>query len=78
MSPNGTPPGSTSPSPGSNGGRNGVIGRALTVLATLPPAFLVLVVLNVAFIGVMGWVIDAHSERRAELIERILESCLDK
>jgi len=77
--PEGTPTSTPSQS-GANGGRNGngVIGRALAVLATLPPAFLALLVLNFAFIGVMGWVLDAHSERRAELLERIIETCMKK
>ena len=75
---NETPTGKISPSSSANGGRNGVIGRTLAVLATLPPAFLALIVLNLLFIAVMGWVLDAHGERRLELIEKVLESCLDK
>jgi hypothetical protein len=42
----------------------------------LPPAFLLLVVLNCLFLGVIAWVFDHNAETRNALLTKIVERCL--
>jgi hypothetical protein len=52
--------------------------RAMCVLPVplLPPAFLLLVVLNCLFLGVIAWVFDHNAETRNALLTKIVERCL--
>ena len=51
------------------------LGRAL--IGALPPAFLLLCVINVAFLAAVLWFLDNQSEARLHLIERIIDRCVD-
>jgi hypothetical protein len=46
------------------------------LIRALPPAFLLLVILNIVFMGVAGWVFQHNTEQRNELLNKIVESCL--
>jgi hypothetical protein len=46
------------------------------LIRALPPAFLLLVLLNIAFLGVTSWVFSHNSEQRNLLLTKIIESCL--
>jgi len=39
---------------------------------------LLLVILNIVFLGVVGWVFSHNSEQRNALLTKIVESCLLK
>jgi len=62
-------------------------GRSTTkVLATiperlikaLPPGFVVLVVLNVLFMGVLAYAVQHNSEARNTLLKTIIDRCLER
>jgi hypothetical protein len=46
------------------------------LIRVLPPAFLMLIVLNIVFLGVFWWVFDHNVSARTELLNRIVEKCL--
>jgi hypothetical protein len=46
------------------------------LIRVLPPAFLLLVILNCLFLGVVAWVFDHNATMRNELLTRIVERCL--
>ena len=56
---------------------NGLLaGISERLIRVLPPAFLMLIVLNIVFLGVFWWVFDHNTTARAELLNRIVEKCL--
>jgi hypothetical protein len=60
-----------------NGARNGLLATVSDKLVkALPPAMLVLVLLNICFIGVVGYIFQHNSEQRNALLTRIVENCL--
>jgi hypothetical protein len=62
-----------------NGRRNGgsvLVSISERLIRVLPPAFLLLLVMNVMFLGVVAWVVDHNSEARNALLTRIVEKCL--
>jgi hypothetical protein len=46
------------------------------LIRALPPAFLLLVIMNIAFLGVAAYVFQHNTEVRNVMITRIIESCL--
>jgi hypothetical protein len=56
------------------------IGAASTLanafIAALPPAFLVLVALNAAFLGVVMWFLSSETTQRAAVIGHIIDRCM--
>jgi hypothetical protein len=46
------------------------------LIRALPPAFLLLVILNIVFLGVASWVFAHNTEQRNTLLTKIVESCL--
>lgn len=46
------------------------------LIRVLPPAFLLLVIINCMFLGVTVWAFDHNSEARNALLTRIIERCL--
>lgn len=48
------------------------------LIAVLPPAFLLLVVLNVVFLGVASYVFQHNTTLRNEMITKIIDQCLEK
>jgi hypothetical protein len=46
------------------------------LIRVLPPAFLLLVILNCLFLGVTAWVFDHNAENRNVLLSKIVDKCL--
>jgi TRAP-type mannitol/chloroaromatic compound transport system permease large subunit len=48
------------------------------LIRVLPPAFLLLCLLNVIFLGVASYVFGHNTEARNAMLTRILDSCLQQ
>jgi hypothetical protein len=48
------------------------------LIGKLPPAFLLLMLLNIAFIGMAAYVFAHNTEQRNAMLKTIIESCLTK
>lgn len=46
------------------------------VIGALPPAFLLLCLLNVAFLGVVMLFLNAQMEQRTAVVAKVLDACL--
>jgi hypothetical protein len=46
------------------------------LIRVLPPAFLLLIVMNVLFLGALAWVVNHNAEARNAMLTRIVEKCL--
>ena len=46
------------------------------LLSILPPAMVVLVVLNVGFMGILAWTISHNQEYRNVMLTKIVDECL--
>ena len=49
-----------------------------TLIGALPPAFVLLLLINVIFLGIVMWFIDDQIQQRTELVEKVIERCLVK
>lgn len=61
------------PPPSSSGVLISISERLIRVL---PPAFLLLIIINVLFLGTMMWVFNHNADARTELLTKIVEKCL--
>lgn len=63
-----------------NGNNGTLVGAAAsiarTAIAALPPAFLLLCLINVMFLGIVFWHEDHAATLRAEAINKMLDRCL--
>jgi hypothetical protein len=64
-------------SPGNKGVLVGVVDLSQKIVATLPPAFLLLVLINALFIGVVMWFLDSQAKQRTELVEKLIDRCME-
>ena len=48
------------------------------LVAALPPAMTLLVVLNVIFLGVSTYIFSHNTDRRAEMLDKIIDRCLNE
>ena len=48
------------------------------LISSLPPAFLILIALNGAFLAVVMWFLDRQLDIRAALLGKIIDHCLGK
>jgi len=55
-----------------------LVGLSDRLIRALPPAFLLLVVLNIVFLGVASYVFAHNTEVRNTMISKIIDSCLQK
>jgi hypothetical protein len=62
------------PSPTDTGGTLVRISERL--IRVLPPAFLLLIVMNCLFLGAITWQYDHNAEARNVLLTKIVERCL--
>lgn len=46
------------------------------MVAALPPAFLLLVLLNIVFLGVAAWTFSLNVEARNAMLTKIIDKCL--
>lgn len=64
--------------PQSNGGLVGAATRlGQSLITALPPAFLLLVLINAGFIGVVLWFLDDQLDQRTQLVGKLLDHCMD-
>lgn len=45
------------------------------VLAALPPAFLMLVLMNIAFLGMVLWFLTSQIEQRTAIVAKMIDVC---
>ena len=56
---------------------NGLLaGISERLIRVLPPAFLLLLILNALFLGVFFWLYEHNVEARTELLAKIVDKCL--
>jgi hypothetical protein len=61
-----------------NGGVVGAASRlGQSVVSALPPAFLLLVIVNMMFIGIMFWFLERQQSERNAMIGKFVDRCLD-
>jgi len=46
------------------------------LIRVLPPAFLLLVIMNCLFLGIMAWVFDHNADIRNAMLSKIVDRCL--
>jgi hypothetical protein len=60
--------------------RSGVLGSLTEVgdrlIGALPPAFLLLCVINIAFLGIVLWFLDNQIGQRTALVGKLLDRCM--
>lgn len=54
----------------------GLLASLADTIRTLPPAFLLLFLINALFLAVLFWYVDARGKHAAEIIQQLLQSCL--
>jgi hypothetical protein len=59
-------------------GESLLVGMSDRLIRALPPAFLLLVVLNIVFLGVASYVFAHNTEVRNVMISKIIDTCLQK
>jgi hypothetical protein len=47
------------------------------VVNALPPAFLLLCLINVAFLGIVMWFLDDQIAQRTRMAEKLFDRCMD-
>lgn len=67
----------TDTAPRNGNGSRGVVNAAKQLLSSLPPAFLSLVLINAAFMGIVLWFLGDQMDSRTALAAKILDRCLD-
>jgi len=53
-----------------------LVGLSDRLIRALPPAFLLLVILNIVFLGVASYVFAHNTEVRNTMISKVLDKCL--
>jgi len=48
-----------------------------SLISSLPPAFLVLVVLNSLFLGLVLWFINDQISQRTQLVSKVIDRCFE-
>jgi hypothetical protein len=48
------------------------------LIAVLPPAFIILILLNIGFLGMTMWTVSHNTEVRNALLTKILDNCLQQ
>lgn len=47
------------------------------LLSTLPPAFLLLVLINILFLGMVMWFLNSQMAQRTAMIEKFADRCME-
>lgn len=55
----------------------GVTRISQALIGSLPPAFLILVLMNTAFLGGILWFLDSQNEQRVLLVKTVVEKCFE-
>ena len=61
-----------------NGPHGMLAGVSDKLIRALPPAMLLLILLNIVFLGVAGWMFQHNTELRNQMIGKIIETCLEQ
>lgn len=48
-----------------------------SLIGALPPAFLLLVLLNCAFLALVMWFVDTQLKQRTELVGKLVDRCME-
>jgi hypothetical protein len=48
------------------------------VAHSLAPQFLALILVNILFLGILFWFVDARAKHTADVLNRLLSACLTK
>jgi hypothetical protein len=73
---------SEAPPPSRNGNGNGrkddrvLVAIGDRLIRVLPPAFLLLIVINILFLGTLLWVVNHNLDARNVMLTRIVDRCL--
>ena len=59
-----------------NGNGGLLAGVSDKLIKALPPAFLLLVLLNIVFLGVASWVFQHNTAVRNAMLTKIIDTCL--
>jgi hypothetical protein len=60
-------------------GKHGLLaGIGEKLIHALPPHFLVLVLINAMFLGILFWFVDARARHTAAVLNQLLTACLNK
>jgi len=62
--------------PNGNGHRGGMLAAVLDTIRTLPPAFILLLLLNALFLAALIWYVDARAKHSVDIIQQLLQACL--
>jgi hypothetical protein len=65
------------PQPRHEGAVGALADLGARVVTALPPAFLLLVLINVAFLGVVMWFLDDQIAQRTHMAEKLFDRCMD-
>lgn len=69
--------GSPQPESQHGNGRHGLLaGVSEKLIRVLPPAMVVLILLNVAFLGTTMWLVQHNADQRNALLTKIVDKCL--
>ena len=71
------PPGNGSSQNGSKGVIAGAFDLSSKLITALPPAFLMLMLMNVIFMGIVMWFLNSQMHMRVEMIEALMNKCLN-
>lgn len=62
-------------------GHQGIVSEALGIgkdlVKSLPPAFLLLVLINLAFLGMIMWFLNSQLSQRAEFVSKLVDRCME-
>jgi len=65
--------------PPNGNGRHGLLANVSEkLIRALPPAFLLLVLLNIAFLGTTMWMVQHNADQRNAMLTKIVEGCLTR
>jgi hypothetical protein len=66
--------------PNGNGGHTTVVQAAIKlggqVAHSLAPQFLALILVNILFLGILFWFVDARAKHTADVLNQLLSACL--
>jgi hypothetical protein len=62
-------------SPDDPSDRSSLVGLGQKLITVLPPAFVMLVLVNVAFLGVVMWFMDSQIDQRTKLVTTFVDRC---
>ena len=63
--------------PTNGNGRHGLIANVSDkLIRALPPAFLLLVLINIAFLGTTMWMVQHNADARNLMFAKIVDNCL--